>query len=352
LNSSGPLQSKRRNLPRLRLAFNLHQSEEKMRRLICSILFFLTSLVQAGERVNGDFTAARSCDAYSSFAKGTNPGAVRTDPGAIYDLIELNKPRDYEWIRIAVPGAQPSQRWVPRDCGTITVTEGPPPSVPGTGAGQCSTPNQQDSYVLAMSWQPGFCEHARKSSVKPECTAMEEGELVVDHLTLHGLWPNRKSCGKNYGNCAGPELDLREETITRLAPWMPNFYYQTAFGAYEWNKHGKCQNLEDDVYFSEAVRAVEQINASEIGRMLAENLGGTVDTAAFFAAVARQYGAGVADNILLVCAGKGYLQELQVHLPLRFKTGNAMNDLIGGTAFKSRTQNCPKNIKIEASGVN
>eukprot|EP01034_Spumella_vulgaris_P033243 gene33243-41016_t len=168
----------------------------------------------------------------------------------------------------------------------------------------CSTANQQDSYLLAMSWQPGFCEHTPRTSGKPECAAMDKGSLVVSNLTLHGLWPNKKACGTSYGNCDGKPFALKKETVALVAPWMPNFYYENSFGKYEWNKHGTCQSLDPDAYFTKAVAAVKLVNSSAIGEQILKNIGGSFNADKFFATLRSQYGEAAASRVMLVCAGR------------------------------------------------
>jgi ribonuclease T2 len=324
----------------------------------------------ASETVSGSFTASKACDAFASFAKGTNPGAVQVKPGSTYEVREVNRPGNYERLRVEVPGASPPLRWVDRDCGTAALgANAPAPAVPSPSApgGQdgpqdspggskremCSTANQQDSYLLAMSWQPGFCEHTPRTSGKPECAAMDKGSLVVSNLTLHGLWPNKKACGTSYGNCDGKPFALKKETVALVAPWMPNFYYENSFGKYEWNKHGTCQSLDPDAYFTKAVAAVKLVNSSAIGEQILKNIGGSFNADKFFATLRSQYGEAAASRVMLVCAGQSYLQEIRVQLPLDFSVDKGLAGLVGATHGRGpQTSRCGSEIRVEASGRN
>ncbi|MDD2465438.1 MAG: hypothetical protein PHI97_15685 [Desulfobulbus sp.] len=49
----------------------------------------------------------------------------------------------------------------------------------------CRQADLYESYVLAMNWQPGFCEHVQGNSHKPECRDMASSTLNIDHLPLH-----------------------------------------------------------------------------------------------------------------------------------------------------------------------
>jgi ribonuclease T2 len=319
---------------------------------------FLSFSVSASEAASGTYVAVKSCDAYSSFTKGNNPGSVQTKPGAQYDIIEVNKAGQYDWLRIDIPSAEPHQRWVARECGLATLQSEQPDSADATGGKKdkyCHTANKQDSYVLAVTWQPGFCEHVGYKGEKPECNALNDGELVIDHLTLHGLWPNRKECSTHYESCqnqSGKPFSLREETISRIAPWMPNFYYSTTFGKYEWEKHGTCQSLPKDDYFVKAVSAVELVNASEIGAMIRNHIGASVNVATFFETIEKKYGAQVAKNVMLVCAEKNFLQEVRLKLPLNFSVDSDLPMLVGGSGFGMKSDRCGPEVRIEESGMN
>ena len=49
-----------------------------------------------------------------------------------------------------------------------------------------------DSYVLALSWQTGFCQsqHERNRQEPDECRLQKESADKADFLTVHGLWPS------------------------------------------------------------------------------------------------------------------------------------------------------------------
>ena len=52
----------------------------------------------ASEPAAGTFTASRSCEAFQSFRKATNPGGARVAPGTAYRVREVNG-RDARWVR-------------------------------------------------------------------------------------------------------------------------------------------------------------------------------------------------------------------------------------------------------------
>ena len=302
----------------------------------------------------------RACDAYTSKNKGRNPGPLRTNPGDTYEVVAVNKV-PYDWLRIEMPGHPESLRWVSKECGVADVKVGTggsggsddderPPDAPNG----CRVADRQDSYVLAMTWQPGFCEHFHYSGHKPECDALAGGSLVVTHLTLHGLWPNRKACGTRYESCGGPPLDLSPETISALSPWMPNLIYETAFASYEWTKHGTCQSLPDDEYFLTAKRLLETIHHSEIGRFITARIGSEMKVKEFFDHITRHYGREVADRVTLLCSDKRYLLEIRINLPKQPKVDADLKKMLAGAPARRgrESENCSASIYVERSGPN
>ena len=323
-------------------------------------LFVLTVLtlsllasITFAEQASGTFTTVSRCDAYKSFNKGTNPGLIKTVPGTGYDIVEVNT-RQAEWVRVRIPGIEEPLRWVSGECGTKTPGGGKPTESPAVKPGSCSVKGQHDSYVLALTWQPGFCKHFNYSGRKPECDAIRQGTLAVNHMTIHGLWPNRKACGTRYGNCGGQKLELNESTISKLAPWMPNFLYEQVFGAYEWDKHGTCQNLPDDEYFLTILDLAQAVDASAVGSHIKSRVGREMSMDEFFADVKEAYGQETADRIMLLCAGGKYLQEVRINLPLNFKADTNLSVMTKGAARSGARQNGCKGDKIfvESSGPN
>lgn len=328
---------------------------------LVSTLFLLSQLAAspawASEVASGQFRPLRSCEAYLSFNKGTNPGSIKVVPGEDYEIREVNT-REARWLRIQIPNVKEPLRWVAAECGAASGLAFGPRQTARAGAGggenSCSVPDKHDSYVLAVTWQPGFCEHFKYNGKKPECDNMADGRLTVSNLTLHGLWPNRKQCGTKYADCGNTPLSLSQDTVAYIAPWMPNFFYQTTFGSYEWKKHGTCQSTMDaDTYFRRAVNAVKTVNDSTAGQYIRANIGGRISRAEFLKRFGDASGlASPEDHVGLLCSGE-YLQEIRIRLPRDFKEGAGMRELIGTpTGGGSLGASCPEDIRIEASGKN
>lgn len=312
----------------------------------------------ANERAGASLVAAQACEALQSMRKGSNPGQVRLVPGQSYAIAERGGAGG-QWLRVQVPDAPgETLRWVPAECGTAA---GPLPATgaapAGRGAGRedaCRLPDRHDAYVLALTWQPGFCEHVNYKGRKPECEHMADGRLVVGHLTLHGLWPNRAQCGTDYGHCPASPLRLKDETVAYIQPWMPNFRYERVFGEYQWQKHGSCQTgMDADTYFRRAVDALKVVNDSPVGQYIRQNIGGTISRQGLEERLQAATGQpGYRHSISLHCSGR-FLTELRVRLPVVFRESGTLAELLGPQPPQQPAggQNCPREgIRIEASG--
>ncbi|SMC29136.1 ribonuclease T2 [Andreprevotia lacus DSM 23236] len=312
---------------------------------------FAAPFAAASETATGEFLAAQRCEAYQSFNKGTNPGSVYTVPGTKYEIHEINTSAA-EWYRVYIDGTA-GLRWVSAQCGTPLSMGNTDPSGGATG-GTCHTADVFDNFVLASSWQPGFCEHTSAGPTKPECQAMSNGSLVMKHLTLHGLWPNKASCGIGYDTCSTKALNLSSATVSYIAPWMPNFYYSQDLGDHEWSKHGVCQTkLDDDGYFRQAVDLVKALDASPMGQYIDSHSGGKISKAQFYSTVASYFGTTKAQNNFLLTCSSGYLQEIRVTLPKDIRSTASIKDAINGVYAASRASDsseCGESISVEASG--
>jgi ribonuclease T2 len=311
----------------------------------------------AAESVTGEFTASQSCDAYQSFTKKTNPGALKTAAGTIYQVQEVNRREQYSWVRVVMgAGAPVNLRWVSAECGQVADLKFTQPAsrVSKAPVGHvCQTADQYDNYVLASTWQPGFCgfKAGNKADSKPECAALASGSLKAANLTLHGLWPNKKECGINYGHCGSEPLKLKPETVEAIAPWMPNFLYGDSFGAYEWKKHGTCQALDADGYFLKAVAAVKALNASRLGTLITQSVGKQVSKAELLNAIKADDPKAV-NSVAFLCSGSS-LYEIRVNLPVNFTTDAGLSGLVGANPLPlgSQGEACPnEGILIAVSG--
>lgn len=82
-----------------------------------------------------------------------------------------------------------------------------------------------DRYVLALSWQTGFCQsqHDRNRNERDECRLQTETTNKADFLTVHGLWPGLpKSVAArvlmNAAGCASVALLAQSRIYQKRAP--------------------------------------------------------------------------------------------------------------------------------------
>ncbi len=332
-------------------------SIRKISLVLLTATIFLASNVYA-VKLEGTFQATKSCPGYKSFKRGHNPGDIHTVPGRIYEVREENK-AEGPWALIMIPEISQSKRWVSKECGILRLRNRPEPGGTGGTSGSsdaCNVANTYDSNVLALSWQAGFCEHFNYSGVKSECDNLNGGTISVTNLTIHGLWPNKRSCGRSYGSCSNVVLDIEESTVSQVAPWMPNFYYSTKFGNHEWKKHGTCQSLSDDDYFLLMQRLAEKFDSSALGRYLRDNVGQDVQVAAMKDHLVSELGEDVTRKIELRCIGSGkrYLNEFWINLPKELNESGSLTDLVSGAGAGDNSRfkgNCAATIHIEAPGI-
>ena len=173
------------------------------------VTLLAASSARADEPMDGTFLASRSCEALVSIRKDTNPGMAFTGPGLSYKLLAKNG-RKAGYYRIEMPDADPPERWVRVECGKVLP---PAAAAPPPAAAPAAAKGAIRSYVLALSWQPTFCESNPK---KPECRWQNGKRYDANHLSLHGLWPQPS----NVAYCNVPDGVRAGETArTTLFPF-------------------------------------------------------------------------------------------------------------------------------------
>lgn len=325
--------------------------------LVTGLLFTLTGW--ASTPVTGSLTAQQACDAYVSKNKRTNPDHTKLVVDQTYPVFEANKTSNPDWFRIRIDNATPPERWVARYCGTIDIqmSSGGSGRPNGGSANACHTPGLQDSYVLALSWQPAFCETHRG---KPECRVDDKKSYQARNFTLHGLWPNKESCGTSYGYCGEvrdkpsefcdyPMLPLFTNTRHDLEAVMPSAAAGSCLQRHEWYKHGTCQTQRSiDEYFEEATDLTRQFNESGVAYFISHNVGKTVTEADFIKKVDCALGADAHKRMQLKCQS-GNLVDVYINLPKTLTKG----ELLGNTMLQAQgdfKSNCGGQFKVDPIG--
>lgn len=315
------------------------------RSLIAALLLASSTLAARAEMpADGEFIATSACPALQSIRKETNPGEVMTEPGASYAITAKNRKKPTHY-RINVPDADPPERWVEARCGRIAAAEAPKKKTEASRSGP--------SYVLAISWQPAFCEG---NSRKRECRSQSGSRFDATHFTLHGLWPQPGTniyCGVSAAERSAategrwrdlPRLALSLATERALAEVMPGS--QSYLDRYEWVKHGTCYpSREPEAYYRDSLRLLEAINDSPVRELFARNIGREVSASEIRASFDEAFGPGAGERVRLACRDDGprrLIAEITVGLRGDVSAGTPVSGLI--LASSPTDQGCPGGI--------
>jgi ribonuclease T2 len=310
-----------------------------MKKIVVSLFSFLMLFVGAAfaqVKLDGTFAALKECPAVQSIKKGTNAGNALVSAGQSYVLKGKNKD-DASHYLVEVPGAIPEQRWVAVSCGTIqaglatTNEKQPPVAAAQTGS----------SYILALSWQPAFCE---AHSDKKECKFVSADDYEANNFALHGLWPQPRSnvlCNVSAADKAAddnhrweklPAPALSAVTKAALDRVMPGT--QSNLERHEWIKHGTCYGSSAEQYYKDAVRLVEAVNASPVQALVSANVGKMIKTADLRAAFDAAFGKGAGIRVRVACdrdKDRLLISEITIGLRGDIAGGASMGELMFGS---------------------
>ncbi len=303
------------------------------------LILLVPTLAAAQVKMDGTFVAARECPALISIKKNKNPGNVRVTAGQSYEVIGKNKTTATHYYLKTEQGP----RWVAIDCGSI-----------GGAPKQAEAASKKAPFfVLAISWQPAFCE---SKPDKTECRAQTQTSYEASNFTLHGLWPQPRSnvfCNVPKAQVAAddarqwddlPAVQLKPETRRALDEVMPGT--QSNLDRHEWIKHGTCFPGSDmEAYYSQSVKLMRAINSSAMRDVVAANVGKTVQARDLRAAFDKTFGAGAADRIRISCSKDGnrsLISELTIGLKGDIRDDVTLKDLIMASA--PTDPGCPEGI--------
>lgn len=227
---------------------------------------------------------------------------------------------------------------------------------PSAFAEEEASPSGRTEYILAVSWQPGFCE------IRPdrkECAGQTAERYDATHFSLHGLWPVKKSyCGvaadirarDKTGDWLGlPQLALAEETAARLQVVMPGT--QSGLDRHQWLRSGTCHGGTAQDYFSLQLRLLDELNGSAVQALFAGRLGRDVTEGEVKQAFDTSFGTGAGDRVRMRCQTAGarsVVTGLTIGLSGDISDEAGLAPLIlaaGNTDFK-----CAKGI-VDAAGI-
>lgn len=219
-----------------------------------------------------------------------------------------------------------------------------------------------DHYVLALSWQPTFCEF---NADKPECRELGAGSFAATRLAIHGLWPDSpdnkrlRHCGVDAEVvamdepehwCELPMPELSAETRGALDLAMPGA--RSCLDRHEWIEHGTCAGTDAEGYFATTLRLAAAVRESPLGDLLAANVSRELPRRKLLEAFEAGFGRGSAKALTLLCkpsGAKSLLIEIRIALE-RSAADGALDgeDLrLAGTGTRG---SCPATILIDPVG--
>ena len=310
--------------------------------------------------LSGYLIATDACPAPRTIRNPVNPGDVTTETDRAYRLVGKNKEAATHYL-VIVPGADPERRWVELRFGIHVVPfaggQAPEPA-DGNRPEPSPVPGGRADFVLAASWQPGFCE---TKPGKTECGNQTESRFDASNFALHGLWPQPRGneyCQVTPGEAAAakdrrwselPELMLDADTRTELDKVMPGS--QSHLDRYEWIKHGTCYGDTVEEYYSDSLAVMAALNGSAVRELFASRIGQQVTVEEIRNAFDNSFGAGAGDRVTVSCTrdgGRRIITELQINLTGEIVDADSfVQNLV---AAPSRDPGCPSGI-VDAVGL-
>lgn len=312
---------------------------------LCLCLTLWSRPAYAFIALDEQFVAGEACEALPSIRSRTNPGNIRLTPQKTYPVTGKNRDNASHYL-LRIEGAEPLARWVPVQCGKLLSSSAP----------------ANQAYLLALSWQPSFCE--TKPS-KPECKSQTAQRFDATNLVLHGLWPQPSQ--NIYCNVSNdlqrldkdqrwselPPINLSEATRNALAVKMPGF--ASDLHLHEWYKHGTCYSESPDEYFQESIALLDQVNNSSVRDLFAKNIGKSLSSNDIRNQFDKAFKAGAGSKVQVQCQRdidedrNDMVVELQVNL-----RGNIQPDTpIGSLLQAGQTVPAGCNLgEIDPAGLN
>jgi ribonuclease T2 len=295
--------------------------------------------------INGYFIAGENCPAVHSIKKNTNPGNITLTKGMAYPVTAKNKPNETHYL-VKIDGDDAMLRWVPVSCGTFLYDCKQKVGAQPTAAVR--------DYLLAVSWQPAFCETHRE---KPECATQTEDRYDAKNFSLHGLWPQPKD--NAYCNVGSkdktidrhghwhllPEVVLTDPTFENLLMTMPGV--ASNLHRHEWIKHGTCYSDSPETYFRDSLALIGQLNDSKVRDFLAENIGRTITSEDIRRSFEESFGEGAGSKVNVRCNSKQMITELWIHLQGSIDETVSLGELLKHAPATS--VDCPSGV-VDSAG--
>lgn len=112
---------------------------------------------------------------------------------------------------------------------------------------------QFDYYILALSWQPGWCSSTGDGRAAPECR-----DGTGRGFTVHGLWPQNERGWPR--DCPTAERDPSR----RESQAMDDIMGSGGLAWHQWKKHGRCSGLSASGYYDATRDALARITVPQV----------------------------------------------------------------------------------------
>ncbi|WEK05231.1 MAG: ribonuclease [Candidatus Devosia phytovorans] len=183
---------------------------------------------------------------------------------------------------------------------------------------------ERTQYVLAISWQPAFCETRPD---RAECESQTVDRFDAGNFALHGLWPQPRSrdyCGVDAETVALdeqgdwdllPEPDISDALRDELQILMPGTH--SGLDRHEWITHGTCYDGDAEAYFGDSLDLLDAVNETVVRDLFASNIGKRLTQGQVRAAFDEAFGPGAGDRVRLSCVNDGnrrLIDELTIGL--------------------------------------
>ncbi|MEL7272190.1 MAG: ribonuclease T [Pseudomonadota bacterium] len=212
-----------------------------------------------------------------------------------------------------------------------------------------AAPKFSGTMVLALSWQPAFCE--TRPRVR-ECRNQRAGRFDTNHFALHGLWPQPRAevyCGVSAAERQRDErrrwrdlggLGLTEDIQQDLARVMPGT--QSYLHRHEWVKHGTCYSDDPNTYYEDSLALMAAVNASPVRDLFARSIGRRITANQIRRVFDEAFGEGTGDRVAVSCKRDGRRQII-TELTLALRGPVSANPDIGAMARAAprRRARCP-----------
>ncbi|MDO1582556.1 ribonuclease T2 family protein [Rhizobium oryzicola] len=207
-----------------------------------------------------------------------------------------------------------------------------------------AAPRNETRNLLAISWQPAFCEGKPD---KTECKTQSADRFDASHFSLHGLWSmkadycnvsNALEVKDNRGEWSElPPVELSAETRKALDKVMPGT--MSHLDRHEWIKHGTCFGMDQETYFKTVIGMMEMINTSAVAELFASRIGKNVQEEEIRKAFVDAFGEDADRRVKMQCRRDGkrrIITEITIGLGEVKPFSANMKDLIraaGTTSF-------------------